>query len=174
MSAVASYYKLNCTYPQQKRKCNTENNQKNLKHGRQNTLEQTYMEAPTTRILKSRNPFYNAKIENFNATEEWRKEWENITTTGGSIITIPIQPLPGFTTLKESNRLRRRHAKSAYMMHNWKLKGCAMCQRCSKAPETTDHIVLSCAVTKLDGGYETVHNAEVDLVAWINKYNLEV
>ncbi|GFR71295.1 RNA-directed DNA polymerase from mobile element jockey-like [Elysia marginata] len=36
-------------------------------------LKLTYKEAPTTRGLRSRNLFYNAKIENFNATEEWRK-----------------------------------------------------------------------------------------------------
>ncbi|GFR90530.1 hypothetical protein ElyMa_004306000 [Elysia marginata] len=40
-----------------------------------------------------------------------------------------------------------------------------------KAPETTYHIVLNCPVTKIEGGHETVHNADEDLVAWINKLN---
>ncbi|GFR91407.1 hypothetical protein ElyMa_002592700 [Elysia marginata] len=100
------------------------------------------------------------RFENFNATEEWRKEWEN----------NPTQPLPGFTTLKRNrwvitNRLRTRHAKIAYMMHEWKLKDTPICKRCSKAPGTTDHIVFDCLVTKVDGGCETVHNAVKDLIA---------
>ena len=36
-------------------------------------LKQIYKEALTTKRLRPRNPFYDAKIENFNATEEWRK-----------------------------------------------------------------------------------------------------
>ncbi|GFR79395.1 hypothetical protein ElyMa_005873700 [Elysia marginata] len=85
-------------------------------------LKQLNEEAPTRRRLRSRNPFYNAKIENITATGEWRKEWENYIPTRGSIITNPTQPLPGFTTLERkhwviTNRLRTRHAKTAYMIH---------------------------------------------------------
>ncbi|GFR66051.1 hypothetical protein ElyMa_003674300 [Elysia marginata] len=72
------------------------------------------------------------------------------------------------------NRLRTRHAKTAYMLHKWKMKGSPMCERCSKDPETTYHIILNCPATKLDGGYETVQKADKDLVAWINKYNPEL
>ncbi|GFS14155.1 hypothetical protein ElyMa_001416700 [Elysia marginata] len=54
----------------------------------------------------------------------------------------PISSCPGFTTLKRkhwmiTNRLRTRHAKTAYTIT--KLKSSPMCQRCSKAPETTSH-----------------------------------
>ncbi|GFR82352.1 hypothetical protein ElyMa_002362500 [Elysia marginata] len=38
-----------------------------------------------------------------------------------------------------------------------------MCQQCSKAPETRDHIVFNCPITKLDVGYATVHNSDEDL-----------
>ncbi|GFS20233.1 hypothetical protein ElyMa_005051700 [Elysia marginata] len=92
--------------------------------------------------------------------------------TGGSKIKELIQPnLSLFTTPRSehwviTNRLRTRHAKTAYTMHQWKLKGSPMCQRCSKALDTTDHILLNCPATKLD--------ADEGLVAWINKYNLEV
>ncbi|GFS13697.1 hypothetical protein ElyMa_003143000 [Elysia marginata] len=110
------------------------------------------------------------RLKNFKAKEEWRKKWENNIPTDRSIITNPTQPLPGFTTLKRkhwviTNRIRTKHAKTAYLMHKWKLKGSPMCQQYDKAPETTDAIVLICPVTKLDGGYETVHNADEDLVA---------
>ncbi|GFS01453.1 hypothetical protein ElyMa_004581700 [Elysia marginata] len=81
-------------------------------------LKQIHTEAPTTRRLRSRNPFYNAKVQNCNATEEWRKEWENKILTGESMITNPMQLLPGFTTLKRkhwviTNRLQTKHAKTA-------------------------------------------------------------
>ncbi|GFS18302.1 hypothetical protein ElyMa_006844000 [Elysia marginata] len=54
---------------------------------------------------------------------------------------------------KTTNRLRTRHAKTDFTMHKWNLKGSPMCQRCSKAPELTDHTVFNCQVTKLDGEY---------------------
>ncbi|GFR98520.1 hypothetical protein ElyMa_006351900 [Elysia marginata] len=73
-----------------------------------------------------------------------------------------------------AHRLPTRRTKTTNMMQKWKLKDFPMCQRCSKAPETTDYIVFNCPVTKLDGGYETGHNDDEDLVAWINKHNLEV
>ncbi|GFS26663.1 hypothetical protein ElyMa_005222100 [Elysia marginata] len=106
-------------------------------------------------IWTGRNPFYNAKIEKCIATEEWRKKWENNIPTCGSKITNPIQSFPGFTTLKREHwvitkRLRTRHGKTTFMMFKWKLKDSPMCQRCSKAPDTTDHIVLNCPVTKRD------------------------
>ncbi|GFR71456.1 nuclear cap-binding protein subunit 1-like [Elysia marginata] len=47
---VASYHKLNCTSPHQKRRCDTENNQKNRGHSR--PLKQIYKAAPTTRRLR--------------------------------------------------------------------------------------------------------------------------
>ncbi|GFR88553.1 hypothetical protein ElyMa_002521000 [Elysia marginata] len=92
-----------------------------------------YKEAPTTRRLSSRNPFYNAKIENLNTREERRKEWKNNIPTGGRIITNPSQPFPDFTTLRRkhwviANRLGTWHAKTAYTMHKWKLKGSQKCQ----------------------------------------------
>ncbi|GFS11278.1 hypothetical protein ElyMa_006667700 [Elysia marginata] len=95
--------------------------------------------SPQNKKTEVKKSLYNAKIENFNATEEWRKEWENDCSTDGSIITNPTQPLPGFTTLKRkqwviTNRLRTRHAKTAYTMHKWKLKGSLKCQRRSKVP----------------------------------------
>ncbi|GFS10483.1 SICAvar, type I [Elysia marginata] len=60
------------------------------------------------------------------------------------------------------------------MMHKWKLKRSPTCQQSSKAPETADHIVSNCPATKVDDEYEAVHNSDEDLVAWINKYNLEI
>ena len=59
-------------------------------------------------------------------------------------------------------------------MHRWKLKDSPLCTRCFKEPETTDHIVLHCPETRLEGGYNTVQAADDQLVSWIDNLKLEV
>ena len=142
-------------------------------------LKQTLKIAPTTSRLKSRKPFYRSKIYSFGAVDAWRAEWKESTPHGGDLIDDPAQPLPGIKSLKRkhwvmTNRLRTRHARTAHTMHKWKLKDSPTCQRCNNGPETTDHIVLQCPMTKLEGGFSAVHQANDNLVAWMDRLNLEV
>ena len=142
-------------------------------------LKQIVESAPTTTRLRSRRPFYKSELEDFNPIESWRSEWANNTPTGGNLIGDPTQPVPGFgvQTRKHwvvSNRLLSRHGRTAANMHKWGLKDSQICPRCNGAPETSDHIVLHCRVTKLDGGYQTILNAGENLTNWIDQHKLEV
>ena len=106
-------------------------------------------------------------------------EWAENIPTGGGLVEDPTQPVPGFRlqTRKHwvtSNRLRTRHGRTAAKMHRWGLKDSQMCSRCSGGPETTGHIVLDCPVTRLDGGYQTIHDADQRLATWIDQFQLEV
>ena len=142
-------------------------------------LKQIFNSAPITSRLKSRKPFYKSKLEGFSANDKWREEWEENTPNGGDLIDDPVEPLPGFKTMQRkywvtTNRLRTRHARTAYTLHKWNIRESPICQRCGGGPETTEHIVLQCPLTKLEGGFSTVHEADDKLVSWIDKLNLEV
>ena len=135
--------------------------------------------APTTTRLKSRKPFYNARIENFNLTEAWRNEWRSNVPRGGETIADPSQQLPGFHTSSRkewvtANRLRTRHAKTAVNMHRWGYIDSPLCPRCKQAPQDTDHLVLHCPETRLEGGYQSVNNSDDDFKAWIKSKNVGV
>ena len=142
-------------------------------------LKQITNNAPTTSRLKSRRPFYKSELEEYNATEAWQTEWTENTPAGGNIIDDVTQPLPGFKNQTRkywvtSNRLLTGHGRTASNMHRWKLKDSPICTHCNESPETTDHLVLNCPITKLKGGYETIRTADNDFTTWVDAFNLEV
>ena len=125
--------------------------------------------------LKSRKPFYN----DFNLTEAWRNEWRSNNPRGGETIADPSQQLPGFQTSSRkewvtANRLRTRHAKTAINMHRWGLFDSPLCPRCKQAPQDTDHLVMHCPETHLEGGYQSLSDSNHDFKAWIKSKNVGV
>ena len=142
-------------------------------------LKQMVNSAPSTSRLKSRRPFYRSKLDGFNVTDAWTAEWTQDIPRGGHVIKDPTVTLPGFKDSKRkywvtANRLRTGHGRTASNMHRWQLRESPACPRCGGESETTDHIILDCHTTKLEGGYETVHNCDDILKAWIDKFNVEV
>ena len=142
-------------------------------------LKEIFNNAPKTSRLKSRKPFYKSEITDFNTTEAWKTEWTNDTPRGGDLITDPTQRLPGFQTGKRkywvySNRLRSKHGRTAANMHRWGLRDSPTCPRCQEAPQDTDHLVIHCPETRLEGGYETVNSFDEAFTSWIDKNKLEV
>ena len=142
-------------------------------------LKEIFNNAPKTSRLKSRKPFYKSEIIDFNTTEAWKTEWTNDTPRGGDLITDPTQRLPGFQTGKRkywvySNRLRSKHGRTAANMHRWGLRDSPTCPRCQEAPQDTDHLVIHCPETRLEGGYETVNSFDEAFTSWIDKNKLEV
>ena len=110
---------------------------------------------------------------------EWRKGWLNNTPSGGNIIEDPTEEIPGSQHLERkywvaANRLRSRHAKTAAKMNKWGLNHSAKCPNCQTDPQDIDHLVLHCPVTKLNGGYETIHKCEDDFKAWLDTTDLKV
>ena len=142
-------------------------------------LQNIYKNTPEESRLKSRSPFYLSKKDNYDICEAWRDEWKNKTPAGGEIICDPCEPLPGLREQKRkywtaANRLRSRHMRSAVNMHRWGLKESPICPRCNTDPQNTDHLVLYCPETKLEGGYETVHKCDETFQNWVDQLNLEV
>ena len=142
-------------------------------------LKEVMNNAPITSRLKSRRPFYKAGIDDYDQTEQCRKEWKQSTPKGGSIIEDPTKRLPGFEKSPRkqwitSNRLLTGHGRTASNMYKWRLRDSPTCQRCNEAPETTDHIVLHCPISKLEGGYKTILESDELLKTWIELFNVEV
>ena len=79
-----------------------------------------------------------------------------------------------------------------YTLHKWGLNATPNCPHCNAAQQDTDHLVLNCpvtkldggytvtkldggyTVTKLDGGYTTVDECGEVLSAWIDRHGLEM
>ena len=142
-------------------------------------LKEILSSAPKTSRLKSRRPFYLSADKNFNLNESWRREWRNNTPAGGDIIVDPTIRLPGFQecSRKEwvtANRIRSRHNRTEKTLFRWGMKDSPICPKCQEAPQDTDHLVLHCPSTSLEGGYETVNRAEETFRTWIQDNKFEV
>ena len=142
-------------------------------------LQNIFTNAPLRSRLKTRSPFYLSKKDNFNINDAWREEWIDKTPIGGDLINDPCNHLPGLLNLKRkywtaANRLRSRHTRTAVNMHRWGLHDSPTCPRCHMYPQDTDHLVLHCPRTKLEGGYNTINGCEEDFQFWLDNLNLEV
>ena len=142
-------------------------------------LKTTFESAPETSRLKSRRPFPRSGQDQFNLQECWRNEWKENTPRGGDIITDPTFRLPGFLTANRktwvtANRIRTRHGRTSANLHKWGIADSPTCPKCKDAVQDTDHLVLHCPVTKLEGGYVTAHSCEEDLTDWILDHRLEL
>ena len=129
--------------------------------------------------MKSRKPFPKSEKENFCPQNEWKNEWTENTPRGGEDIDDPSKRLRGFETASRrtwviSNRIRTRHCRTASRMYKWGLNATPNCSHCNAALQDTDHLVLNCPVTKLDGGYTTVDECGEVLSAWIDRHGLEM
>ena len=138
-----------------------------------------YESAPSSSRLKSRNPFHLSKKNEFDILESWKDEWTDNTPRGGDLIQDPTERLPGFNSANRkawvmANRIRTRHGRTAANLHKWGFIENPTCPRCNGPPQDTDHIILNCPVTKLEGGYTTANRCEDDLFAWIDKHNMEL
>ena len=142
-------------------------------------LKDIFTNAPKTSRLPSRSPFYLSEDENFNPNEAWKAEWRDNTPKGGNIIDDPTERLPGFDTCSRkewvtANRLRSRHNRTEKNLHRWGVKDSPTCPRCQEAPQDTDHLILHCPATHLEGGYETVHISDESFKTWILDKKVEV
>ena len=143
-----------------------------------NPLKEICNSAPYSARLKLRKPYYKSRSENFAIIESWKREWADNAPRGGHLITDPTIKTNGFDSKRKywttRNRLLTGHARTGHTMHKWKLRNSPTCPRCQNSPETTDHIVLHCPFTKLDGGYETVLKCDDSFKDWVEKHDLEM
>ena len=142
-------------------------------------LKQIVNTAPTSSRLKSRKPFYKSEQEQYCLDDAWRREWQQLSPHGCNLVQDPTTPLPGFDSAKRrywtaANRLRSGHGRTAVNMHRWKLWDSPICPRCQLAPQDTDHLVLQCPDTLIQGGYNSIHEAGQTFEDWIDDRNVEV
>ena len=142
-------------------------------------LKQIYRNAPGTSRLRSRKPFPQSEKEDFCPQNEWKNEWTDNTLRGGEDIEDPSRMLPGFETANRrtwvtSNRIRTRHCRTASKMYQWSLNASPNCPHCNGAQQDIDHLVLSCPVTRMEGGYAAVGECGEMLSAWIDGHRLEM
>ena len=136
-------------------------------------------EAPTTNRLKSRKPLYKSQIEGFDAQETWEKEWKEKPPPGGDIITRLGEKMPGFRDGQRkqwvaTNRLRSQTGRTAANMHKWNLSASPTCPHCGQCPQDTDHLVLHCPITKLNGGYASIHSFDETYIEWLENVGQEI
>nr|CAB3266991.1 reverse transcriptase [Phallusia mammillata] len=135
-------------------------------------LTKIIRQAPKTRRLKSRHPIYNLETDNtFDMTEKWKQYWFNNMPAGGELVDDPTTPLPGFDLAHRrnwvaANRLRSKHARTAHMLQRWGERTSSECPHCGADKQDTDHLVLKCPTTKLQGGYRTVHECDTAFSDW--------
>ena len=176
---MASHPQLNSTTPPQKRSCDIKDHQFYQKLWIRNALEKRLSRSSKYFQAKSRKPFYKAEKQTFNLGESWKAEWEKNKPRGGDLIPDPTERAPGFSTCRRNhwvaaNRLRTRHARTAANKHRWGLIESPECPKCNNPRQTTDHILLECPITKLEGGYNTAHKCEEDFTSWIDSHKLEM
>ena len=160
-----------------------EMNQKWIQKAEQNNntpLPKIYQKAPSSSRLKTRSPFYLSKNANFDLGVAWRDEWHGNLPKGGDVIKDPTERQPGFDRKRKywvsANRLLlSRHGRTAVNMNKlWGLSDSTICPQCQIGQQDTDHLVLHCPVTKLEGGFETIRKCDDDFHDWLDKHNLKV
>ena len=135
--------------------------------------------APNTSRLKSRKPFYKSREVDFRLGEEWEHFWEENVPTRGYIITNPTALLPGFSTATRrmwvsSNRLIAGHGRTAANLNRWGLRDSPTCPKCLLAPQDTNHLVLDCPYTQINGGYAAVLECGDMFEEWLASAAVEV
>ena len=142
-------------------------------------LKQIMKEAPTTTKIKSRQPFYTKRANDFNLRDKWKQEWKENIPTRGDLVEDLTNPQPGFRSLTRkqwtiANRIRTRHGKTAENLHKWGYRDSPTCPKCHAAPQDMGHIVFYCPSTSLPKGYAAIHEAEMDFINWLDDIGLGV
>ena len=135
--------------------------------------------APSSTRLVSRRPFYKTQQTGFNAADSWRAAWSGELPVGGGVVEDPTRPLPGFsdgtrTQWLTRNRLLTRHGRTLECLHRWGTVESPLCNRCGEAPQTTDHIVLHCPHTAIDGGYYALYCFGEEFRSWMMQTDVRV
>ena len=142
-------------------------------------LRKIMEDIPTSNRLISRKPFYRVPISNQGLADRWRARWLGCVPEGGEVVVNPTEPVPGYEGCSRRlwvtrNRLLTRHGRTRARLCRWGNIEDPICTRCGLEPETTDHIVLHCPHTAIDGGYETLYLCGDAFASWMRNLDLRV
>ena len=130
-------------------------------------LKKSLAHVPATTRLKWRRPFYISEKQ-FDISSTWLEYRKNNPPTGGDVIEHPTVPLPGFHTATRrqwltANQQRAKQAKTSQTLNRWGVSQNPRCLYCDAPKQTVDHLVLTCPITHIRGGYHTIQECGENL-----------
>ena len=140
-----------------------------------NILAQT----PDSSRLISRRPFYKSRNGEYSPEHHWKSIWAQDTPINGDLINDFTQKLRGFSNLSRnlwttSNRLISKQGRTQRNLYRWGVSPTTECRRCGHASQDTDHMVLHCPVTAIDGGYAVVLERGAEYRRWFLEVRVQV
>jgi len=123
--------------------------------------------------LKSRKPFWkeNYLLEPFSSSELWTLNWQNVELINKNLISDPTMKVPEFNQPRKIwsliNRLRTCHGRCNDMLYKWNIITSPLCD-CGEKPETIQHIVEECSLTRFEDGFAAIHHLTPNALEWIS------
>ena len=138
-------------------------------------LTRIVREAPKTRRLKTRKPFYAAGKEGYDAQKAWESEWASNLPSGAEVVQQLGHKLPGFAEGRKywvaANRLRARTARVAALVHKWGERNTPLCPFGCKIKQDVDHLVSICPTTRIPSGHRAVHEMSEAFLKWVDGFD---
>lgn len=123
--------------------------------------------------LSSRRPFalqaQQLLQDQRTLAEKWRDQWISADLPNRHLVSDPTARLPGFNLPRKCwtqiNRFRTSQGRCAELMHKWGFSDDPSCL-CGQI-QSMSHISNDCPLFAVPGGIDKVHQADSDVVAWL-------
>jgi hypothetical protein len=125
---------------------------------------------PPTYRLSSRHPLWK-DAEPVDITARWQEEWKSAPVVNYSLVCDPAIRQPGFNLPRRQwsllNRFRTAQGQCKACLKKWGQADSDLCE-CGE-PQTMQHIVDACPLTKFEGGLQELHAAGPAAVEWLSQ-----
>ena len=123
--------------------------------------------SPLLLRLTSRKPLW-LDLQPVDIKSRWRHNWKSAQVVNSH----PTIRQPGFDLPRQQwsllNRFRTEQGHCGACRRKWRLTDTDLCP-CVET-QTMSHIVVSCPLTKLNGGLSRLHSVDEDAVSWLTNY----
>ena len=104
-------------------------------------------------------------------TARWQEEWKSAPVVNYSLVCDPAIRQPGFNLPRRQwsllNRFRTAQGQCKACLKKWGQADSDLCE-CGE-PQTMQHIVDACPLTKFEGGLQELHAAGPAAVEWLSQ-----
>ena len=118
--------------------------------------------------LPSRRPIWSDTTP-VDLNAQWEEDWLSASVVNHGLVPDPTIRQPGFDLPRRPwlmlNRFRTGQGPCRAGLHRWGLATSELCE-CGQ-PQTMSHIVDSCPITRLNGGIQTLHEADQCAISWL-------
>ena len=119
--------------------------------------------------LSSRHPLWK-DLEPMDTTARWREEWKSASVVNSNLVRDPAIRQPGFDLPRRKwcllNRYRTAQGQCRACLKRWGQATSDLCD-CGEI-QTMSHMVDVCPLTRLEGGLQTLHQADDAAVEWLS------